>query len=43
MPLEKSSSGGARALGAALAMVGSGAWSVDAPLFERKLTQMPQR
>jgi putative oxidoreductase len=31
------------ALGAALAMLGPGAWSVDARLFGRKRIQIPQR
>ncbi len=31
------------ALGAALAMLGPGAWSVDARLFGRKRIQLPQR
>ena len=31
------------ALGAALAMLGPGAWSVDAHLFGRKRIQIPQR
>jgi len=31
------------ALGAALAMLGPGAWSVDAGLFGRKRIQIPQR
>jgi uncharacterized membrane protein YphA (DoxX/SURF4 family) len=31
------------ALGAALAMIGPGAWSVDARLFGRKRIQLPQR
>jgi putative oxidoreductase len=30
-------------LGAALAMLGPGAWSVDARLFGRKRIQIPQR
>jgi putative oxidoreductase len=31
------------ALGAALAMIGPGAWSVDARLFGRKRIRIPQR
>jgi uncharacterized membrane protein YphA (DoxX/SURF4 family) len=31
------------ALGVALAMIGPGAWSVDARLFGRKRIQLPQR
>jgi uncharacterized membrane protein YphA (DoxX/SURF4 family) len=31
------------ALGASLAMLGPGAWSVDARLFGRKRIQIPQR
>jgi len=31
------------ALGAALAMLGPGAWSVDARLFGRKRIHLPQR
>jgi uncharacterized membrane protein YphA (DoxX/SURF4 family) len=31
------------ALGAALAMLGPGAWSLDARLFGRKRIQLPQR